>query len=97
MKVYIVGYRTRGENEPLVDPRKPWENTDVQFSPVRGDWVMDYKEYAQRELDILSSMRVRMNEHYCQLELEEEDGAFAIICRDHPPLVSRPQKEIPTA
>jgi hypothetical protein len=79
-----------------VDSRKPRENSDVQFSATRGDWVMDYKENAQRELDIMLSMRVHVNEHSCHLELEEEDGTFAIVCRDHPPLVSRPQKENPT-
>ncbi len=86
MKVYIVGYRTRGEDEPLRDPRRPWENVDVQFSPKRGDWLMDYRENAQRELDLLTSMRVRVHEHNCQLELEEENGTFAIVCIDHPPL-----------
>jgi hypothetical protein len=86
MKVYVVGFRTRGEKESLVDPRKPWENVDVQYSPKRGDWLMPYREHAQRELDLLTSMRVHLHEHYCQLELEEEGGTFAIVCRDHPPL-----------
>lgn len=86
MKVYIVGYRTRKENEPPADPLKPWENVDVQFSPKRGDWLIDYKENAQLELDLLASMRVHVKEHNCRLEIEEEDGTFAIVCTDHPPL-----------
>jgi hypothetical protein len=69
MKVSVVGYRTRKEDEPPIHPRKPWENIDVWFSPHRGDWLMDYKELAQRELDLLASRRVHVNEHYCQLEL----------------------------
>lgn len=87
MKVYVVGYRTRGEDESPRDPLRPWEKVDVQFGPKRGDWLMDYKENAQRELDILTSMRVHVKEHYCVLELEEEDDTFAIVCKDHPPLV----------
>jgi hypothetical protein len=39
---------------------------------------------AQKELDLLNSWRVHISEHYCQFELEEEDGTFAIVCRDHP-------------
>jgi hypothetical protein len=59
---------------------------DVWFSPQRGDWLMDYKEHAQRELDLLASGRVHVDEHDCQLELEEENGTFAIACKNHPPL-----------
>jgi subtilisin-like proprotein convertase family protein len=82
--MYVVGYRQRREVEPLVDPRRPWENVDVQFSPIRGDWLMEYNDEAQRELGLLTSLRVRVNDHYCQLELEEKEGTFAIICREHP-------------
>lgn len=45
---------------------------------------MDYEEEARRELDLLASMRVHVKEHYCQLELEEIEGKFAIICTEHP-------------
>lgn len=84
MKVYVVGYRQRRENEPLINPPRPWDNIDVQFSPKRGDWLMEYKEEAQRELDLMLSMRVHVGAHYCQLELDEEDGKYAIVCREHP-------------
>jgi hypothetical protein len=84
MKIYVVGYRQRGETDPKIDPLRPWENVDVQFSPNRGDWLMEYKEEARRELDLLTSMRVHVKEHYCQLELEEMEGTFAIICTEHP-------------
>jgi hypothetical protein len=92
MKVYVVGYRTRAEGEPLRDPRKPWETIDVQVSSKRGDWLMDYRENAQRELDMLASMRVHVGEHYCVLELEEEDGTLAIVCKDHPSLQEEQQR-----
>lgn len=84
MKVYIVGYRQRGEDEPPIDPPHPWENVDVQFSPNRGDWLMDHREQAQRELDMMRSMRVHVGTHYCQLELDENGGDYAIVCNDHP-------------
>lgn len=84
MKVYVVGYRQRKEDEPPIDPLRRWENVDVQFSRKRGDWLMEYREEAQRELDLMTSMRVHMGAHYCQLELDEEDGKFAIVCNDHP-------------
>jgi len=83
MKMYVVGYRQRGENEPKIDPLRPWENVDVQLSPNRGDWLMEYQEEARRELDLLASMRVHVKEHYCQLKLEEIEGTFAIICTEH--------------
>jgi hypothetical protein len=89
-KMYVVGSRTRKEDEPPIDPRKPLENIDVWFSPARGDWLMDYKQHAQRELDLLTSSRVHVDEHYCQLELEEEDGTFAIVCREHPKPAAKP-------
>ncbi len=84
MKMYIDGYRQRREGEPLVDPRRPWENVDVQFSPNRGDWLMECNEEAQQELGLLISLRVHVNDHYCQLELEKKEGTFAIICSKHP-------------
>ena len=46
MKMYVVGYRTRKQDEPYIDPQRPWDNVEVQFSPKRGDWGMDYKEHA---------------------------------------------------
>ena len=84
MKMYVVGYRQRRENEPKIDPLRPWENIDVQFSPNRGDWLMNYEEEVRRELDLLASMRVYVKEHVCQLALEEMEGKFAIICTEHP-------------
>jgi hypothetical protein len=56
--------------------------------PAEGEQLICCNRYAvtgfehQKELDLLSSMRV--NEHYCQLDLEEEDGKFGIVCREHP-------------
>jgi hypothetical protein len=84
MKVYVVGYRTRKEDEPPIDPLKPWEAVVVGFSPKRGDWLIGDKEFAQRELGILITGRVHVHDHYCHFELEEEDGKFAIVCREHP-------------
>jgi hypothetical protein len=84
MKIYVVGYQQRKVDEPLRDPLRPWENVDVQFSPDRGDWLMGSEYEALRELELLNSMRVHVNEHACQFEIEEEDGTFAIICRTHP-------------
>jgi hypothetical protein len=82
--MYVVGYRTRSENEPAADPKKPWENIDVQFSPRRGDWLLASREWAQRHLDLLTSFRTHVEEHYCHFEIEEEAGTFAIVCRQHP-------------
>jgi hypothetical protein len=65
-----------------MDRRNPLENTDVEFSPKRGDRRTEYREFAQKELDLLNSWRVPISEHYFQFELEEEDGTFAIVCRD---------------
>ena len=85
MKVYVVAYRRRKDDEQSVGPLRR-DNTDVWFSAKRGDWLLPHQEYAQREIDLLTSWRVHVNEHYCQFELEEESGTFAIVCRDHPPL-----------
>jgi hypothetical protein len=35
-------------------------------------------------IDLLTSMQLHVKEHYCQLELEEEEGTFSIICKKHP-------------
>jgi hypothetical protein len=84
MKVYVVGYKTRPENEPPVDPSKSRQNIDVGFSQKRGDWLFNDRGWAQQHLDSLASKRVHVGEHYCRLEIEEEDGTFAIVCMEHP-------------
>jgi hypothetical protein len=84
MKVYIVGFQQREEDPPPTEPGKPWGNVDVFFSSKRGDWLMEDLEYAQRELNLLRSLRVRVGDHFCQLALEEEKKTFAIVCVDHP-------------
>ena len=86
MKVYVAGRIQRGENEPPKDPLRPWEDTSLTYSSERGDWLMYYKESAELELDILTKGRFHVNEHYCQFELEEEGGTYAIVCRNHPPM-----------
>ena len=88
MKMYIVGYRQRGKDEPPTDPLRPWGNIDVQFSPTRDEWIMESAFEAQRELDLMASMRVHVGAHDCQLELEEEDGKYAIVCKEHPQAIS---------
>lgn len=88
MKVYVVGYRTRKEDEPPVDPLKPWEAVVVRFSHKRRDRLIGDKEFAQRELAILISGRVHVHDHYCHFELEEEDGKFAVVCKMRPKTAS---------
>jgi len=84
MKMYVTGYKQRDEGQPLVDPSKPWEDVDVRFTPKRGDWLMNDRGWAERELELINSMRVRSKEHFCRFEIEEEEGQFAIVCTEHP-------------
>jgi hypothetical protein len=51
---------------------------------------MENIEQAQRDLDMLRIVHIRVGEHYCQLELEEEDGTFAIVCKEHPEPPAKP-------
>jgi hypothetical protein len=83
MKVYVVSYWLRPQDEPGA-PQKLWEELDILFSAKRGDWLLASREWAQRQLDRLVSFRVHAGEHYCQFELEEEAGTFAIVCKEHP-------------
>ena len=86
MKVYVAGRLPQEETEFPKNLLKPGEDTALTYSYERGGWLMYYKESAELELDILTKGRFHVNEHYCQFELEEEGGMFAIVCRDHPPL-----------
>jgi hypothetical protein len=86
MKVYVAWVVPR---EPDAEPSgPPWASAThtVWFSSKRGDLILDNESDAQRELDILIPMDIRAGEHHCTLELEEEGGKFAIVCRSHPPL-----------
>jgi hypothetical protein len=84
MKVYVVRYWPRPQDEPPVVPQKPCEKIAILFSAKRGDWLLASREWAQRQIDRLVSFRVHVGEHYCQFELEEEAGTFAIVCKEHP-------------
>jgi len=82
MKIYVLGYKTMPDER--LDPKKPWDNIDIWYSK-EPEWLMDYREEAVRELDMLTQMRPHVQEHYCDLELEElTDSKFAIFCKVHP-------------
>jgi hypothetical protein len=84
MKMYLVAYWPRPEQEtPRAGPRLGNDH-DFQFSSKRGDGLKFDELDAQRELTTLHQFQVRVNEHLCHFELEEEEGTFAIVCKDHP-------------
>jgi hypothetical protein len=83
MKIYLVAYWPRPEQET---PRKGpgLDNYDFQFSSERAKGLKFEALDAERELITLRQFQFRVNEHLCHFELEEEEGTFAIICKDHP-------------
>jgi hypothetical protein len=90
MKVYIACVRPREKDVPPSGPAWAPDTHDVWFSSKRGDFLMENIEQAQRDLDMLRIVHIRVGEHYCQLELEEEDGTFAIVCKEHPEPPAKP-------
>jgi hypothetical protein len=86
MKVYVAGQLLQDDAAFPRDRVKPGEDTALTYSYERGGWLMPYKEAAELELEILTKGKFHVREHYCQFELEEVDGTFAIVCQNHPPL-----------
>jgi hypothetical protein len=87
MKIYVLGYKSKPEER--LDPKRPWENIDIWYSK-EPEWTMDYREEAVREFEMLTKMRPHVQEHFCDLELEElPDSKFSIFCKDHPEIRRR--------
>jgi hypothetical protein len=83
MKMYVWHYGPHEEGLPLAEPRVPGENYDITFSTERGGLLMNDIVSAQYELEALTRMRVHSGKHFCHFELEEEEGVFAIVCKEH--------------
>jgi hypothetical protein len=90
MTVYVRGYgqKEAKEVQPPTRHFQPKEDYWVQYSD-HPDWRIAVREIAESDLRILTSMRVRVGDHYCDFAIEElPEGGFAIICPAHPPLHS---------
>jgi hypothetical protein len=87
MKIYVTGFRPKPEYEEAVKSEKPFPtegNYDI-FYNVEPHWTFPWKEAAESEMRILQQMRVRVGNHYCQLEVEQVgEEKFAVVCNDHP-------------
>jgi hypothetical protein len=83
LKVYVNYYGETPEAERPRDPLRPGEIYDIQFNrePV---WRIEGREEAEWRLNELRSMQVHVNQHCCDLEIEElPEGQFAICCANH--------------
>ena len=86
MKIYVTGFRPQPEHEEALKSGKaiPGDTHDVSYN-VEPRWTFPRKELAESELKILQDMWVHVDDHYCQLQVEQVgDEEFAIVCTDHP-------------
>ena len=88
--MYVRAYEPRRQEDEIAQPetindwRRPRDTHDIYYSP-KPVWMVEGREWALAELQLLHSMRVHVGPHYCELELEEsEPGKFAFICNSHP-------------
>jgi hypothetical protein len=75
VKVYVIAYKVMPDEKTAYD---------VRFNK-EPEWILEYREFAARELDFLRSLQLHVGSHYCELKLEKlGEDKFAIFCGRHP-------------
>lgn len=88
MKAYVLGYRTKTDEEIEAQRRTavPFariEEIEVQYHS-RPVWRIPSHEAEWRCAELQRS-RIHVGQHYCEFSLEElPEGNFAIVCESHP-------------
>lgn len=97
MKVYVLGYRTKTDEEVEAERRtlpryREIEDTIVSFGDAPNPkWPMRAISAARMHRDRLQGYQIHVDDHFCSFTVEEiPESGFAIVCLTHPPLTGVP-------
>lgn len=87
MKMYVTGFDLKPEYKEATAAGKPIpdeDSHDIFYSPLPL-WTEPTREIAEIRVAELHRMRIRKDDHYCKLEVEQVGAdEFAMVCNDHP-------------